>query len=62
MNSLLRTCLVGIKSRQYIPAKEKDTGAAVLVRPGGAYNILAWNLEGTEVAAWLNSLASRLPC
>lgn len=40
----------------YRPAREKDTGAAVLVCPGGGYQILAWNLEGTEVADWLNSI------
>jgi acetyl esterase/lipase len=38
------------------PAKDKDTGAAVLIAPGGGYNILAWDLEGEEVAAWLNSI------
>lgn len=38
----------------YRPAKEKDTGAAVVICPGGGYSILAWDLEGTEVAAWLN--------
>ena len=38
------------------PAKDKDTGAAVLIAPGGGYNILAWDLEGEEVAAWLNSV------
>lgn len=38
------------------PAKEKDTGAAVVICPGGAYRILAWDLEGTEVAAWLNEI------
>jgi acetyl esterase/lipase len=38
------------------PAKEKDTGAAVVICPGGGYNILAWDLEGEEVAAWLNSI------
>jgi acetyl esterase/lipase len=38
------------------PAKEKDTGAAVIIAPGGGYNILAWDLEGEEVAAWLNSI------
>jgi acetyl esterase/lipase len=38
------------------PARDKDTGAAVLIAPGGAYNILAWDLEGEEVAAWLNSI------
>lgn len=40
----------------YRPAKEKDTGTAVLICPGGGYNILAWDLEGTEVAEWLNSI------
>ncbi len=36
----------------------KDTGKpnpAVMICPGGGYNILAWNHEGTEVAEWLNS-------
>lgn len=40
----------------YRPAPEKDVGAAVVVCPGGAYRVLAWDLEGTEVAQWLNSL------
>ena len=40
----------------YKPAKEKDTGAAVVVCPGGGYSILAMNLEGTEVCEWLNSI------
>jgi acetyl esterase/lipase len=38
------------------PAKENDTGASVLICPGGGYNILAWDLEGEEVATWLNSI------
>jgi acetyl esterase/lipase len=38
----------------YRPAKEKDTGASVVICPGGGYSILAWDLEGTEVAEWLN--------
>ncbi len=33
-----------------------NTRTAVLVAPGGGYNILAWNHEGTEIAEWLNSL------
>jgi acetyl esterase/lipase len=37
------------------PAKDKDTGAAVIVAPGGGYNLLAIDHEGEEVAAWLNS-------
>jgi acetyl esterase/lipase len=40
----------------YRPAKEKDTGACVIVCPGGGYNILALDLEGTEVCEWLNGL------
>jgi acetyl esterase/lipase len=38
------------------PAKNLDTGAAVVVCPGGAYNILAYDLEGSEVCEWLNSI------
>lgn len=34
----------------------KNTGAAVVVFPGGAYRVLAIDLEGTEVCAWLNSI------
>ncbi|MEO6910030.1 MAG: alpha/beta hydrolase [Edaphobacter sp.] len=40
----------------YQPAKAANTGAAVLVFPGGAYRILAYDLEGTEVCTWLNSI------
>ena len=40
----------------YRPPEALDTGAAVLVCPGGAYYILAMDLEGTEICAWLNSI------
>ncbi|MGE3819922.1 MAG: alpha/beta hydrolase [Isosphaeraceae bacterium] len=40
----------------YRPSKETDTGAAVLIAPGGGYRIIAYDLEGEEVAAWLNSI------
>ena len=40
----------------YKPDLAKDTGASVVICPGGGYQILAWDLEGTEVAAWLNSV------
>jgi acetyl esterase/lipase len=33
----------------------KNTGAAVVVFPGGGYKVLAIDLEGTEVADWLAS-------
>ena len=34
----------------------KNSGAAVVVFPGGSYRILAIDLEGTEVCDWLNSI------
>jgi acetyl esterase/lipase len=40
----------------YRPSKAQDTGAAVLVFPGGGYGILALDLEGTEICEWLNSI------
>ena len=40
----------------YRPPKEKDTGATIIVCPGGGHNILAYDLEGTEVAEWLNQI------
>ncbi len=38
------------------PPADKDTGASVVVCPGGGYTILALDLEGTEVCEWLNSI------
>ena len=38
------------------PEPDKNTGVAVLVFPGGGYNNLAWEHEGTMVAEWLNSI------
>jgi acetyl esterase/lipase len=47
----------------------RNTGAAVVVFPGGGYDILAIDLEGTEVCDWLTSkgitcvlLKYRVPC
>jgi acetyl esterase/lipase len=36
-------------------AQGKNTGAAVVVFPGGGYYVLAIDLEGTEVCDWLTS-------
>lgn len=36
-------------------AKGKNTGAAVVVFPGGGYEILAIDLEGTEACDWLTA-------
>ena len=38
----------------YRPDPAKNSGAAVVVFPGGGYSILALDLEGTEVCTWLN--------
>ena len=40
----------------YSPDPAKNNGAAALVFPGGSYIRLAYNIEGTEVCDWLNSL------
>ena len=39
----------------YRPKTELNTGAAVIICPGGGHRILAYDLEGIEVAQWLNS-------
>lgn len=40
----------------FFPREQKSNGAGILVCPGGGYSILAINLEGYEIAHWLNSL------
>ena len=40
----------------YFPAGEKPARVAVIVCPGGGYNMLAWDHEGEQVARWLNSI------
>ena len=40
----------------YRPKKEHDNGFGILICPGGGYQILAIDLEGSEPALWLNSL------
>jgi acetyl esterase/lipase len=49
--------------------KGRNTGVAVVVFPGGGYNVLAIDLEGTEACDWLTSrgmtcvlLKYRVPC
>lgn len=38
------------------PPTAKNTGAAVVVFPGGGFQVLAIDLEGTEVCNWLTSI------
>lgn len=35
---------------------ERANGTAVIICPGGGYNILAWPKEGLEIAEWFNSI------
>ncbi len=39
-----------------LPAKEKATGSAVVIFPGGGYRHVAIDHEGRQVAKWLNEL------
>jgi len=40
----------------YKAPKQRSPRPAIMVCPGGGYNILAYNKEGTEIAEWLNSI------
>ncbi|MFD2936529.1 alpha/beta hydrolase [Spirosoma flavum] len=40
----------------YLPPKEKATGAAVIICPGGGHRELVFNAEGQQPAAFLNSI------
>jgi acetyl esterase/lipase len=38
----------------YRPAK--DTGTALIIAPGGAYQFLSWDIEGENIAKWCNDV------
>jgi acetyl esterase/lipase len=40
----------------YLPTKKLSTGQAVIICPGGGYWVLAYDLEGTDIARYLNSI------
>lgn len=52
---LIRLGNVAVPTMTVYPPRGKNTGAAVVVFPGGGYQILAMDLEGTEVCDWLTS-------
>src|SRR5580693_5730329 len=52
---LVRLGNVSVPTLTVFAAQGKNTGAAVVVFPGGGYSILAIDLEGTEVCDWLTS-------
>ena len=39
----------------YLPSKQNSTGQGVLICPGGGYQGLAYDWEGTDIAKWLNA-------
>jgi len=39
----------------YLPARAKATGTGVIIAPGGAFVALAIDIEGNDVARWLQS-------
>src|SRR6476646_1168617 len=55
--AVIRTGNVTEPSVTFYPAPAaSNSGATVIVFPGGGYRILAFDLEGTEVCSWLNSI------
>lgn len=55
-NPLLWVCSVSKPTMTIYSPKGKNIGVAMVVFPGGGYNALAMDLEGTEICDWLNSI------
>ena len=56
-NNVFHITNVSEPTLAFYPAAESETpGPVVIICPGGGYNILAYDLEGTEVAEWFNSI------
>src|SRR6267154_822040 len=53
--SWIVACNVSLPTMTVYSPKGKNTGVAVVVFPGGGYNCLAIDLEGTEICDWLTS-------
>jgi acetyl esterase/lipase len=57
LDNWVKTRNVSNPTLTYYPASATlNTGAAVIICPGGAYGLLAVKHEGSEVAAWFNSI------
>lgn len=57
IGNVIRLTNVSKPTLTFYPAAKSDKPSpVVIVCPGGGYNILAFNLEGTEVTEWLNSI------
>lgn len=56
-NKIVRITKVNRPAIEFFKAKNaKPNAPAVVIFPGGGYNVLAYDLEGTEIAEWLNSI------
>ncbi len=56
-NGILRISSVSVPTLTvYLPTKDKATGAAVMICPGGGYSILAASHEGSDVARWFTEM------
>lgn len=56
-NGILRISNVSVPTlTAYLPSKDKATGAAIMICPGGGYSILAASHEGSDVARWFTSI------
>jgi acetyl esterase/lipase len=53
--SWVAVCNVSQPTMTIYAPKERNTGVAVVVFPGGGYQCLAMDLEGTEICDWLTS-------
>lgn len=55
-DDILRIQQIPVPTLQKFPVVKSPKGKVVIVCPGGGYQILAVNHEGTEIAQWLNAL------
>lgn len=56
-SNIIRITKVNRPAIEFYKSKTaKPNAPAVVIFPGGGYNILAYDLEGTEIAEWLNSI------
>lgn len=55
-DGILRIQQMPVPTLQKFPVVKSPKGKVVVICPGGGYQILAVNHEGTEIAQWLNAL------
>ncbi len=63
MNRLFLTAsllLIGLPleggAQDFFPSRQENKGAAILICPGGGYERLAYQISGTQLAKWFNTL------